>query len=263
MLKRAFLFVLVACVGAGLVVGGLSAANDPFVGEWKLNPSKSKMVDEMKVESAGGNKYAFDFGGGKPETIATDGTDQPGIAGTTLSVTVEGPNAWKVVRKKDGRMLLTANWSLSKDGNTLTDDYTELGPDGKGSTVNYVYKRAAGGSGFAADWVSTSATITFEYLVKVQPYEGDGLTIIDSTEGLTTNVKSDGKDYPEAGPNAPKGLTASARRVNPQTVEITDKVNGKTAFTRQLELSSDLKTLTITMHPASRREPNVLVFERQ
>ena len=257
--KRSLLFLFVAC----LVAAALTAANDPFVGEWKLNPSKSKLVDEMKVASAGGNKYAFDFGGGQPENITVDGTDQPGLAGTTLAVTAEGPEAWKVVRKKEGRMLLTANWTLSKDGNTLTDHYTELGPDGKGSTVNYVYKRAAGGSGFAGDWVSTSATITFEYLVKVQPYEGDGLSIIDSTEGLTTNVKSDGKDYPVAGSNAPKGLTASARRVNPQTIEITDKVNGKTAFTRQLEISSDLKTLTITTHPANRREPNVMVFERQ
>jgi hypothetical protein len=33
----------------------------------------------MKVESVGGNKYAFDFGGG-PEMIAADETDQRGAA---------------------------------------------------------------------------------------------------------------------------------------------------------------------------------------
>jgi hypothetical protein len=263
MFKRALLFVLVACVAACIVAGTLSAANDPFLGEWKLNPSKSKLIDEMKVDSAGGNKYGFDFGGGHPEIIAADGTDQPGIGGTTLAVTVEGPDTWKVVRKKDGRMLLTANWALSKGGNTLKDDYTEIGPDGKGSTVNYVYKRTAGTSGFAGTWESASLTINFEFVLKVQPYEGDGLSIIDSTEGVTTNFKFDGKDYPNAGPNAEKGSTSSARRVNPHTVEITDKVNGKTASTRQIELSSDLKTLTMTLHPASRREPNILVFERQ
>lgn len=37
-------------------------------------PSKSKLSDEMKVESAGGNKCAFDFG----ETIVADRTDPPG-----------------------------------------------------------------------------------------------------------------------------------------------------------------------------------------
>lgn len=263
MLKCALRLLVVACVVVCFMASALVAANDPFVGEWKLNASKSKLIDVMKVESSGGNKYAFDFVGGKPESIAADGTDQPGLGGTTLSVTVEGPDAWKVVRKKDGRMLLTANWALSKDGNTLTDDYTEFGPDGKGSTVNYVYKRTAGSSGFAGTWESTTQTINFEFVLKVQPYEGDGLSLISPMEGRTTNVKFDGKDYPKASPNAEKGSTASARRVNPHTVEITDKVNGKTASTRQIELSSDLKTLTMTVHPAGRREPNILVFERQ
>lgn len=112
MSKRALALLLVGCV----FTGALWAADDPFVGKWKLNPSKCKLVELMKVESVACNKYAFDFGGGTPETIVTDGTDQPGVFGTTLSVTIEGPDSWKVVRKKDGRMLLTANWKLSKDG---------------------------------------------------------------------------------------------------------------------------------------------------
>lgn len=257
---RALLFLFVA---ASVVVGALAAANDPFVGEWKLNPSKSKLFDEMKVASAGGNKYGFDFGGGQPEIIATDGTDQPGMAGTTLAVTVEGPEAWKVVRKKDGRILLTGNWSLSQDGNTLTDNYTEFAPDGKASTVNFLYQRTAGTSGFVGTWESTSQTINFEFALKIQPYEGDGLAITNSAEGRTTNFKFDGQDYPQTGPNASKGSTFSARRVNPQTLEITDKADGKTTLTRQLEVSSDRKTLTMTLHPAGQREPNVFVFERQ
>jgi len=53
------------------------AAESPFIGDWKLDPSKTRMPDEMKVESKGGNKYAFDFGGGV-ETIVVDGSDQPG-----------------------------------------------------------------------------------------------------------------------------------------------------------------------------------------
>ena len=245
-----------------LAMGTLRAANDPFVGEWKLNPSKSTLIDEMKVESVGGNKYAFDFGGG-PETIAADGTDQPGGGGTTLCVTAEGADSWKVVRKKDGRMLLTANWKLSKDGKTLTDDYTEIGADGNGSSVKYVYQRTAGTSGFAGTWESRNVTVNVAYVLKVEPYEGgDGLSIIDSTEGLTTSVKFDGKDYPNEGSNAQKGSTSSARRVDQHTMEITEKVNGKRTLTRLMTLSSDLKTLTITLR-MDRREPSILVFERR
>ena len=119
MSKRSFQLLLVAC----LVASALWAADDPFTGHWKLNPSNSRFPDEMKVKAAGANKYAFDFGAGNPETIVADGTDQPGIFGTTLAVTVEGPDTWKVVRKKDGRTLLTAIWKLSQDGKTLSDAY--------------------------------------------------------------------------------------------------------------------------------------------
>src|SRR6516162_11416314 len=145
MFKRTFELLLVACLGTG----ALWAANDPFVGEWKLNPARSKLTDQMKVESVDANKYVFDFGGGS-ETVVVDGTDQPGNFGSTLSVTVEGPDTWKVIRKKDGRMLITATWKLSKDGNTLTDDFTGIESNGSTFDLNYVYKRTAGSSGFAS-----------------------------------------------------------------------------------------------------------------
>jgi len=50
MLKCALRLLLVACVAAG----ALYASNDPFLGEWKLNGSKSKLIDVMMVESFGG-----------------------------------------------------------------------------------------------------------------------------------------------------------------------------------------------------------------
>jgi len=258
MTKRTFPLLLVA----SLLASALWAANDPFVGEWKLIPSKSKLTDVMKVASVAGNKYAFDFGGG-PETIAADGTDQPAGFSTTLSVTIEAPDSWKVVRKKDGHVLLTGIWHLSKDGNTLMDDYTEFAPNGSSTNVKYVYKRTAGTSGFAGTWESTSETVNSVFVIKVQPYEGDGLSFIDSSEGVTKSVKFDGKDYPNVGANVPAGLVSSARRVDQHTLEVTDKFNGKVADTQEIQLSSDGKTLTMTVHTAGRTEPNILVFERQ
>lgn len=257
MLARLSFLVLSAC----LVSGAAGAANAPFVGEWKLNPSKSTLVDEMNVKSMGGNKYVFDFGDG-PEPVVVDGTDQPGSDGTTLSVAAKSENAWTVVRKQNGRMLLSANWALASDGKTLTDDFTSIGPDGKGSNVKYVYQRTAGTSGFAGTWDSKSVAVNFVYVLKIGPYEGDGLSITSSTSGVTTKVRFDGKDYPHEGLNAQKGSTSSARRMDPHTIELTDKTNGKAALTRLMTLSSDLKILTMTLR-AGRRTPNILVLERQ
>jgi hypothetical protein len=137
-------------------------------------------------------------------------------------------------------MLLTANWKLSKDGNTLSDDYTEIAANGSASNVKYVYKRRAGRSGFAGTWVSTSETVNFVFVLQVRPYEEDGLSIIDSSEGLTRNMKFDGKDYPNVGPNAAIVAASSVRRLNEHTLELTDKrSNGKVYDTQQIELSQD------------------------
>jgi hypothetical protein len=258
MLHRASYVVLFAAL---LFTGVANAANDPFLGEWKLDPSRSTFVDVMKVESSGGNKYVFDLGGG-PEPIAVDGTEQPGVGNTTLSITAEGAGSWTVVRKKAGRMLLTANWTLSKDGKTLRDDFVAIGRDGTRSKTTFIYQRTAGTSGFAGIWESrNNATLDFAFLLKIESYEGDGLSIIDPTDGLTMNVKFDGKDYASGGSNAPQGFTASARRVDQRTLEVTGKVNGRPALTQMMALSSDLKTLTVTQR-IGRREPNILVLGR-
>jgi hypothetical protein len=258
MFRHTIRVLLVSCLASGAAW----AANDPFVGEWRLNPSKSKLTDQMKVESVAGNKYAFELGGGD-ETIVTDGTDQPGVGGTTLSVSVEGPDAWKVVRKQQGRVLLTAYWKLSADGNTLTDDFTQFGPNGSRTNVKYVYKRAAGTSGFAGTWESTSETLNSVFVIKVQPYEGGGLSFINSSQGVTRNVTFDGKVHPLAGPNAPDGATSSAQRTNARALEITTRINDKVAATQEDTLSSDDQTLTVTNHAAGRTAPSILVFDRQ
>jgi hypothetical protein len=259
MFKRAFRLLLLASLAAG----ALWAADDPFVGAWKLIPSKSKLTDQMKVESVAGNKYAFDFGGG-PETIAADGTDQPGgYGGTTLSVTIEAPDSWKVVRKKDGYVLLTGNWKLSKDGQTLTDAFRANQQDGSTLRLDYVYKRTTPGSGFAATWESTSEEVNSVVEFQIEPYQGDGLTFLTPAAHRTLNLRFDGKDYPNVGPDVPAGSAYSARRLNERTLEITDKVKDKVTDTQQIELSPDFKTLTQTVHPADRGTPNILVFERE
>lgn len=238
------------------------AASDPFVGDWKLNPARSKLTDVMKVESLGANKYTFNFGGG-PQTIVVDGTDQPGGFGTTLSIAAEKPDTWKVIRKRDGRVLISAIWNLSEDGSTLTDHYTGFSANGSPHSVNYVYRRKAGGSGFAGEWVSTSETVNSVVILQIRPYENDGLSFTEPSISVTRNLKFDGKDYPNLGSNATPGSTSSIRRVNEHALEMTYKINGNLLATQMVELSSDLKTLTITRRIVGESEPNIRVFERE
>ena len=271
-LLRNLLSVPVVCLAIGTL---WAAANDPFVGKWKVNPSKSKLYDEMKVEAVGENKYTFTFDPEAVDTVVADGSDQPALNGTTLSVTVKGPNSWEVVRKMKGRTLLRAQWTLSEDGNTLNDAFTQYLPDGltlfsqplpNGSTLvlPYVYERTAGSSGFPGTWDSESAKVKTGMELQVQPYEGNGLSFKRSDEETAKRIKLDGNDYPELDPKgADKGTVYSGHRVNERSLEITYKFKGKITGTSQIELSPDLKTLTMTERPVGQSRPrSILVFER-
>lgn len=255
--RRFLTFAAISTIFAGFAW----AADDPFVGDWRLNPSRSKLTDVMKVESLGANTYAFNFGGG-PETVVLDGTDQPGHYGTTLSVAAQG-DTWKVIRKKDGRIQISSLWTLSDGGGTLTDHFTGFNANGSSYDLNYVYKRKGAGSGFTGEWVSTRETVNSVVLLQVRPYDDGGLSFIEPAAGITRDVRFDGKDYPNSGPNAPSGSTSSIRRLSTHALQMTCKVNGKSLYTQHIELSSDLKTLTVTRLIVGESEPNIRVFERQ
>ncbi len=259
--SRTFLAISLAAISTSFGAFVLWAADNPFVGDWKLNPSRSKLTDVMKVESLGGNKYIFNFGSG-PETIVLDGTDQPGHYGSTLSVAIDR-DTWKVTRKRDGRTLISAIWSLSEDGSTLTDHFNGFKSNGSSYSLNYVYKRKGAGSGFSGEWVSTTEIVNSAITLQVRPYEGDGLSFVEPAIDVTRNVKFDGKDCPNVGPNATPGATSSIRRVNERAVEMTYKINGSVLYTEQIELSPNLKTLTVTRRIVGETEPNIRVFERQ
>ena len=173
--------IAVLCVGAAPLS---RAADEPFIGKWKLNLSKSKLADQMTIAPAGANRYTLTFAGvGDTETLVADGTDQPGILGSTISITVEAPGNWKIVRKQAGRTLLTANWKLSDDGKALTDTFIGNQPDGSTSRVDLVYKRAessAGNSGIPGTWETTQEKPDSAYEMEIRPYEGDGLSFIIS-----------------------------------------------------------------------------------
>jgi hypothetical protein len=86
---------------------------------------------------------------------------------------------------------------------------------------------------------------------------------------MTKKMKFDGNDYPDVGPNEdrPNGdasAASSGRRVSERRLEITDKFKGKITSTRQLELSTDLKILTMTVRlPDQSRPKSIFVFERE
>ena len=235
-----------------------SGATDPFLGKWTLNASRSAIVDQMSIQAAGNDMYTLTFGGStEPETVAADGKDHPGVYGSTLSITIREDGTWKIERKNQGRTVLTAIWTLSRDGKTLSDAFTSDRPDGSSFTISLEYRRAAGTAGIPGTWETTDVKIDGVHKLEIRPYVGDGLSFISSDAPDPKNITFDGKEH-----RNPAGMASAGRRSGPLSLELTDKMNGKLVDRRTVTLSADLKTLTVVVHLTSQRLPSTFVFDR-
>lgn len=257
-MKRFYFSLGLTC----LLAGSLWAADDPFVGKWKLNMEKSKFVGEQtKIEDLGGNRYKW-TSGKVSDTLTTDGTDQPVHFGRTVSITPQGANEWRMVIKKDNKVLSSMTHTLSDNGKTQTIKGTETKPDGTTSEFNVVLKKVSGGSSWAGTWESTDVKFTSPDEWEIAAYEGDGLTFYTPAYQDTISMKFDGKDYEEKGPTVAPGSTSSGKRVNARTLELTNKVKGEVMDHTKFEVSPDGKMLTLTIHEAGQPKPLTVVYDK-
>jgi hypothetical protein len=175
-----------------------------------------------------------------------------------------------------GRTLLRAQWTLSEDGKTLSDAFTQYLPDGttlfsqslpNGATLflPYVYERTAGTAGFLGTWDSDSAKVATGLELQIQPDEGDGLSFKRSDEEAVKKIMLDGSNHPDLVPGGEdRGTAYSGRRVNEVSLEITYKTKGHITGIGQVDLSTNLNTLTMTERLTGQSEPkSILVFDRE
>jgi len=259
LLTRIYSSLTLAC----LLAGAVYAADDPFVGKWKFNQEKSNMTGiQMKIEDLGDNKYKITMGG-TSDTITADGTDQPMQSGETEAITKQGPNTWKGVDKRDGKVTASFTETLSEDGNSLSVKGTTIKPDGSSSEYTGDFKRVGTGSGWAGTWRTSGV----KYGVSsgewdIEPYEGNGLTFKDRAYQETLSMKFDGKEYAKKGPDVSPGSTSSGKRLNARTLELTDKVKDKVTEHATYEISPDGQTLTITARYPGQPSAQTYVYER-
>jgi len=247
---------------ACLLAGTLWASDDPFCGKWKLNMEKSKFVGEqIKIQDLGGNKYKWDRGDGS-EIITYDGAYQTVRFGRTLSMAAEGKNTWRMVIKRDGRVISSMTHTLSDDAKMQTIQGTETKPDGTTSDFTSVWKKVSGGSGWAGTWETTDVKFTSPEEYDIEPYEGDGLSFNTPAQQDVLSMKFDGKDYEEKGPNVAAGSMSSGKRVDAHALEITNKVKGKVTDHTKYEVSSDGKTLTLTIRETGQPKALTIVYDK-
>jgi hypothetical protein len=245
-----------------LIAGTLCAADDPFCGKWKLNMDKTKVTGEqMKIQDLGNNKFKW-TSGNDSDTVTADGTDQPIHYGRTMSLTMDGPNSMKMVIKQEGKVLSSMTHTLSDDGKTQTIKGTDTKPDGTTSDFDVVDKRVGGGSGWTGTWESTDVKFNSPNEYDIDANGSNGLTFSVPAYQDTLAMNFDGKEYTEKGPTVAPGSTASGKRVDAHTLELTDKVKGKIVDHEKFEVSSDGKMLTLTVRETGQPNALTIVYDK-
>jgi hypothetical protein len=155
MLSRTLLLKCLTLVFVLLIIStALPAADNPLIGTWKSNPSKSKNplgppntgnLNKYEASGANGIKYTSDRTDAKGQTAHFEftanfdgktypykgpGTDRDGVALKRID-----PYTYQVSYKKGGETIQINYWIVSKDGKTITTVSTGVGAN------NQVYSR--------------------------------------------------------------------------------------------------------------------------
>ena len=102
-----------------LAAAGTAAAQNPFVGTWKLNQEKSQLAgDTMKFGPAAGEAIELKAGG-ITYSFRADGNPYALPSGNVAIWRQTSPDVWTTeYRKTDGKLMSSDNWKLSSDQKT-------------------------------------------------------------------------------------------------------------------------------------------------
>ena len=223
-------------------------AQSPFDGTWKTDLSQTKFSPKPLAFYISQGWYhcvtcnpAFD--------AAADGQDHAvtGQSYDTISVTIVDPHSISVTTKKGGQADYEQTRTVSADGKTLTVKTTGHPANGGAPTeFDTIAKRngavPAGVHATSGQWIILKQTGSDNALLTTYKMNGDQFTMTSPT-GETYTAKFDGADYPATGSHFYNAV--SLKKINANTIEETDKQDGKVVDVSTMTVSANGKTMTV------------------
>jgi len=245
-------------LAALFLVSTALAAAPPYVGKWKVNPSKSQISgDTVSIVSAPNGMMAFNSQG-FAYTFKLDGKEYPMPNGGTTAWTAASATAWDVSNKVNGKLASTYHLVLA--GDVLTVAAKTMNANGSTTDFSATYKRQSGGPGFVGKWMSTDVKMPMTTL-EVATSGADGVLLKNDTGPLCSG-QFDSKENPGMGMMGAKTTCAFKKVAN--GFEMTSKTDGKEMYVETYTVSADGKTLTINGTPTNAKtETYKIVFDRQ
>ena len=149
---------------------------------------------------------------------------------------------------------------LNLEKSKLTGTATK--PDGTASSFDVTDKRVGSGSRWTGTWESTDVKVNSPVELEISTFAPRGLTFYTPEYKDTLSMNFDGKDYAETGPDVPPDSTTSGKRLDLHTLEVTDKLKNRVLDHARFEVSSDGRTLTLTVHGTGQPNAQAYVYDK-
>ena len=247
-----------------VLVGVITAAENPFPGTWKLNLSKSKVTgDTMTFEKTASGAIRY-TASGVSYTFKVDGTEYKGAFADDLVAWKQiDDHTWEDTFKRRGRLESTETTKLSADGKTMTVVSRGTKTNGEKWEATTVYERLTGDKGLIGKWRDKEAKMNVgsPSILVIKASGADGLMFtIGSTSG---DLKFDGKDYPIMGAGVATGTTLALKRTGPRSLDVVTKSGGKPYSRETYTVSQDGSIMTVKGSSVAVNEPYTVIYERQ
>jgi hypothetical protein len=247
-MKKPLWFVLLVL----LLTPGLAMAQSAFDGTWKIDLKSAQFPTKPDVYLLQDGMYHCKTCV-PPIDIKADGQDQK-VTGhpyyDTSSIKVLDDRTIEETDKKNGKTVATGKTWVSADGNTLMFEFrdssnTNADPvTGKGEETR-VAKGPTGSHAISGSWRTAKVeNVSDNGLTFTNKVEGDSLTMTNPT-GQSYTAKLDGTEAPYKGD--PGTTSVSVKRLDKNTVEETDKRDGKVISVSRMTIAADGKTMAIAV----------------
>jgi hypothetical protein len=245
------------------LISTAAAADDPFIGKWKLSLAKSKLTGQtIDIQEVSPDHFRFQEDE-HSDIIFADGLDHVTHFGDSMAIKKQSEDTWAITYKRGEAVLMDTTWKISADGKSLT--YTAKGtrPNGQHFNNQMMLKRTGGTSGLAGTWETTNVTLSSPDEIFIAAWATGGHLITFPATNHTLRMRFDGKEYSDAGPTVPAGSTSSGHRIDEHNIETTEKVKGKVTETAKATISADGATQTMVVTEPGDPTPVILVYERE
>lgn len=250
----------------GLLLPMFAAAQSPFDGTWKVDLAKSQPPKKPDTWDLQNGMFSCKSCV-PPYDVKADGQFQS-VSGhrnyDKISVKIVDDQHIEFASQKGGKDTFQSHDVLSNNNDTLTMTWTDSSGTApvNGTTVfKRVGKAPAGAHAYSGSWrVEKLEGMSNSGLEVTYKGAGDILSMSTPT-GQSYEAKLDGSDAPYKGD--PNVTSVSLKQVGNDSIEETDKRDGKVVSVTKMTVSKDGKTLTFDVNDKLHGTTSRWVAEKQ